>query len=861
MVSRYCHPLSSVEDPEEFGGKASHLGRVHRMGYRVPDSMILHADALRLFLSTNELRESVEAYISNSDDIHMAAAFDSIVAAVERAAMPEVLKEEIRDVAAKLLRQSPCGLAVRSSAVLEDSERASFAGVFESFLGVTNPEEVLEKVISCWCAGWSPRVLRYMNRMGINPVADGMAVILQEVVPAKSSGVIYTADPQSGNPWHFVMHATPGLSLDLLSGSGVGDSFRLEWSSGAVLEREIVTKPPPIWATTEGVRRRTDKSTAPSEPALSDKEAAAVARTARELDEQFGSRLDIEWAIAPEGLCVVQVRPMTALPAFFPISLTTEQERLSWQPALITLPFRGDQLPHLLTPLYCHYSEMEMWHRYQPEDILFTSICQSELDVNGYRYWEFGEQPTFQDYFQGPGDYEAWIQRNEPGYRQRWDQRSAELREIRDAATRGIAETTSAAELIPVLLEVMDRLWDLNAFGWSGPQAFGWMCEAALRYFLQNNQIQADTATLLSGGSDSYTFQTIKALQALGRAIREPGVVEALEQLPLGEVVPHLMQTARDGEFIVQLESFCWRFGKTPPSWLNRAPFWSAGAVDPQIVSTIKNAWLGKSRDVRKLREESLRQRQQYEKTIRAALNDMSAQFDRLLDWARFWGQALNDRHGLKAGLLHERELVWQVGNRLRREGLLERVEDILVLRKPDLERIATTSDPQAWRKTCLERIHEFRRNRRLTPPPVLGAPAQTNEQEAPPPVQMEEIDVEYGVYKGQGFGGGVAVGRARKVVNLLDPHVLESLQESDVLVLPHENAFHYADWHSLLTVLNAVVSPGRPSHHLAQVARECGVPLVGHVTGNLDAIPEGAAIRVDGSGGLVHILKSGDKF
>ena len=857
MVHYYCHPLSSVEDTAEFGGKAHNLARVYRLGYRVPQTIVIDRDALRQFISKNELLKSIEAHISNGNRAKTANAFESIVAAVDLGVVPEELQVEIQEVAERMLRLSPYGLAIRSSAIFEDSERASFAGVFESFLGVMSPDEVLEKVISCWCAAWSPRAIQYMARMGIEPIVDGMAVIVQEVVPATSSGAIYTADPKSGNPGYFVMQATRGLSIDLMSGNGLGDSFRVDWDSGAIKERKIVAKPAPIQATSEGIRQGSDESAVSREPALSEDDVAKVARIAGELDNQFGLRLDIEWAITQEGVCIVQARPMTALPPYFPVSLTSEQEKRSWQPALVTLPLRADQIPHLLTPLYCHYSESEMWHRYQPDDIIFNSICRHELDVNGYRYWESEDQPKFQDFFRGPDEYEAWIERNEPRYRHRWDTRKAELHEIRDAATQGIGETATASGLIPALLDVMDRLWDLNSFGWSGPQSLGWMCEAALNHFLRENNILADTAALVSGGSDSYTFRATKTKQDLGRSIRESVVEEAFRQLPLDEVEPHLMRTAQGCRFIVQLESFCWRFGKTPPSWLRRPPFWSTGAADIQIVSAIKNAWLGRSKDVEDFRADSLKQRQKHEQAVRKALTEVEGnvveQFDRLLELARYWGQALNDRHGLAAGLLQERELVWQVGVRLRREGLLEHVDDVLVLRRPDLEMIAQTADPQAARKTYRGRLYEFRRNRRLTPPPVLGA--LTEQPETRPSTQTKDVEAGDGVLRGQGFGGGVAIGHARKVVDLIDNAVLESLCKDDILVLPHEMAFHYADWHSLLTIIKAVVSPGQPSHHLAQVARECGVPLVGHVTGAFDAIPTDCMIRVDGLSGLVHAM------
>ena len=72
-------------------------------------------------------------------------------------------------------------------------------------------------------------------------------------------------------------------------------------------------------------------------------------------------------------------------------------------------------------------------------------------------------------------------------------------------------------------------------------------------------------------------------------------------------------------------------------------------------------------------------------------------------------------------------------------------------------------------------------------------------------------------------------------MADLADPELLDALGPNEILVLPHEQAFHYADWHSLLTLVKGVVSPGQPSHHLAQVARECGVPVVGHVQGDLN--------------------------
>lgn len=862
-MTKHCRELSADGSIGIFGGKASNLARVEQAGFRVPSTVVVGSGALHVFLAHNGFTALVSDYLSRVSQAGLSAGdeqYRQLVGKIQESELPNELESEIREAAEKTLRRSSFGLAVRSSAVCEDSDRASFAGVFESFVGVMSTDEALTKVVACWCSAWSPKAVRYVVRMGLEPSIHGMAVMMQNVVPATSSGVIYTADPATGSPWEFVMQATRGLSIDLMSGSGVGDTYRADWETGAIIEKEIVSKPTAMNATTDGVQTTDNRTGRADEPALSDVEAEGIARIARALDEAFDKRLDIEWALTSDGPWIVQARPMTALPAFFPTQLTEDRKNQAWQPVMVVLPLRADHPPNFVTPLYSHYSESEMWYRYQPEDIVLTGIWKTELTVNGYRFCEPGAGPTFQDYFEGPGQYESWLEKNEPRYRPRWDNHANEIRQLADSARKGLTETTTAAELIPVMLDVMDRLWDLNSFGWSGPQALGWMCEAALRHFLEEYGVEMDLFSILCGGTDSYTYHMTKSQQELGRSIHEPEVVDAFERLALGEIVPHLAAASPKSGFVRDFEAFCWRFGKTPPSWRGRPALWSFGVDDVQPISAIKNALIGKSRDVRKLHAESLKTRQANEEEIRSAISNHGTsaleRFDRILGWARYWTQALNDRHGLTAGLLWEREIVWHTGTRLHREGLLERPEDLLLLERTDVESFSKTGDRRALTDAYIRGLRAYQRNRRLAPPTGIGTPQQNGDAETESDSEADSVqrDSQDDPLAGRGFGGGSVTGKARLIVNLFDPAVLESLCDEDVMVLPHELAFHYADWHSLLTIVKGVVSPGRPSHHLAQVARECGVPLIGEVKGDLGAISDGASIRIDGTTGTIEI-------
>jgi phosphohistidine swiveling domain-containing protein len=108
-------------------------------------------------------------------------------------------------------------------------------------------------------------------------------------------------------------------------------------------------------------------------------------------------------------------------------------------------------------------------------------------------------------------------------------------------------------------------------------------------------------------------------------------------------------------------------------------------------------------------------------------------------------------------------------------------------------------------------------------------------------------------VLTGVGFGRGSATGRAR-LVRALTATLLDSLDREDVLVLLDENAFAYADWHSLLMAVKGVVSVARPAHHLTQVAREIGVPVVGHVRAGVESLREGARVHLDAERGTVRL-------
>jgi pyruvate,water dikinase len=198
-------------------------------------------------------------------------------------------------------------VAVRSSAVAEDSDAASFAGQQETYLGVRDAATAADRVVDCWASFFSERALFYRVRKG--SLDDlRMAVVIQRMVAADVSGVLFTIDPVARRRDQMVVEAVFGLGEPAVSGALTPDNYTVA-RDGRVKRRRIVTQP---WALIDG----DEVALTPEEGAretLSDDQLAALAELGRTLEERNGAPQDIEWAIAGGELYVLQSRPVTTL--------------------------------------------------------------------------------------------------------------------------------------------------------------------------------------------------------------------------------------------------------------------------------------------------------------------------------------------------------------------------------------------------------------------------------------------------------------------------------------------------------------------------------------------------------------------
>lgn len=293
---------SADGDLPEVGGKGRALARLARAGLPVPAWFIVSPAAFEASLSKVQRRALTPA--KRRQDVL------TILAQVQPA---EAVRNAVQSALARLCPQGEC-VAVRSSALDEDSAQHSFAGQLESFLAVA-PENVAQRVADVWRSGFNERVLAYREQHGLLLLPRVPAVLVQRLVNAEISGVAFAADPVSGRRSTCIVCALYGLGTALVSGECDADTYHVD-RSNRILKREIADKRVAHRLDTEGsggVRSETVPERRARQPALSDTQILEVAGLARCASRYCGRPQDIEWAIEGGRLYLLQSRPITSL--------------------------------------------------------------------------------------------------------------------------------------------------------------------------------------------------------------------------------------------------------------------------------------------------------------------------------------------------------------------------------------------------------------------------------------------------------------------------------------------------------------------------------------------------------------------
>jgi rifampicin phosphotransferase len=752
----------------------------------VPDGFVVTTDAYTSVISPLDLKISERAAAGQGAAIRTD---------VDATTMPTNIRIAVADAYARL---GAGPVAVRSSATAEDLPGAAFAGQQDSYLNVVGEAAVIDAVRRCWASLWTDRAIAYRNRIKIDPDDVAIAVVVQRMINADFAGVMFTADPVSGDRETIMVDASTGLGEAVVSGLVTPDHYLLN---------------------DQGQVRSFQPGDLDRAQRLPDVVLAELTRLGVVVAKHFDRPQDIEWAYADDQIWLLQARPMTALPPP-PLKLNAAQRRLG----SILL----DYLPVRPYPI-----DMSTWIPYGPAGLMarvvgrfgFRDVFEGFLpeDENGIvdRLVPRAPRPTF-GVLLAPWRTATLAHRYDPRH---WtdDARFSDfLARVHNLAAQDL--TTMPWPWLKTMprqaLDSVSPIGDLRIDYLPRTGLALLRLSLALRLLGRSaslaNLIVAHTRT-------TDANRTLEALAA--QAHEDPQLRHAVNSLD-----PKSLSAFPkfESEFHAYLAEFGHRETVTPvlvtPPTQSEAPETVLALI--KVLAAERPRWP----------EDTDRALQELLKHPLLRGRRQRAMIKRWVEDARAGMAFREDNHFyflLPLPIL--RRSLLEMGSRLLAVGVLDKPEDVFHLRLEELEAIedpATLADPEGLRATVLRR--SARRDElagvRLIDPTAV----------------FPRRDSGDALVTGTPSSSGSATGPVRVI---REPAEFSRLAAGDVLVCPYTNPA----WTTLFQRAAAVVvDAGGPASHAAIVAREYGIPAVMGTAIGTSVLTDGQLVTVDGSTGRV---------
>jgi pyruvate, water dikinase len=327
------------------GAKMGRLAELYQAGVNLPKGFTVTVEAFRRHWEQAGLAEFADAALDGlgptADPARIEAAAAAIRAEVGSREMSGDLAALIGDAYEEL--SSRCyeinvPTAVRSSAIGEDSGTASFAGIFDSYLGMSGPDRVLAAVRDCWASLFNARAVSYRLRADLHYTDMPMAVGVVELIHARASGVAFSAHPVTGKTDRVVIETNWGWGEAVVQGLVTPDHIEVGKADGRILKYQVADKT--VVSAFDYAAGRVVETEMParlvSQRVLDDEQITAVTDAVLAVERHYGYPVDVEWVLdrhRREGdpICVVQARPITVT--------TSQSTPTEWNPAAMAAKY------------------------------------------------------------------------------------------------------------------------------------------------------------------------------------------------------------------------------------------------------------------------------------------------------------------------------------------------------------------------------------------------------------------------------------------------------------------------------------------------------------------------------------------
>lgn len=308
----------SKDDIALVGGKAANLGEMLRFGIPVPSGFVITSTAYQYFIDYNQLGEKINFYLKSldvNDPIQLSESSKLIINLIKKSIVPKELTRLIFSFYDKLcgLFSSSRFVAVRSSATAEDLPHASFAGQQETFLNVNGEANLVEKVRECWASLFSPRAIFYRQQHKFDHFKVKICVVVQKMIQADKSGVMFTVDPIFGNKQKIIIEAIKGLGELIVQGSVTPDHYEVNKSTWKIIKKQI-NKQQFALIKKRGINQKIKlKKSEFLKQKISDRQIIELAKLGKIIQQHYLFPQDVEWAIEKNKIYITQTRPITTL--------------------------------------------------------------------------------------------------------------------------------------------------------------------------------------------------------------------------------------------------------------------------------------------------------------------------------------------------------------------------------------------------------------------------------------------------------------------------------------------------------------------------------------------------------------------
>jgi rifampicin phosphotransferase len=833
-MDKYVQSFKEIPGEQQWkaGGKGGSLARLAQAGFPVPDGFVILPIGFE------------------GDDLKPEAWF------------------QVQDYLASMRASNPTiSFVVRSSAMSEDSIQASFAGEFESLLNVCDDDQIHEAIQTVYRSRLNERVQAYSRAKGLDTTHE-IAVVVQELVPAESSGVLFTANPITGRRDQAVISAAWGLGEAIVGGLVTPDTLIMDKEIGRVLDRDTADKQ----VMTVLLESHTQEQPVPQKlrekAVLSDAQAAELVSLGERIEALYAMPMDIEWTLVKEKFSIVQARPITALPE--PEPAVPEEWKLP-QGAYIAMRNNIVELmADPLTPLFATFGRQAIntslnrllsdffgKQGLMPDEIIIT--------VNKYAYYngsfKAGQLARILMSSVGimkymfSGAVERWVETGRPNYVtvvERWKAES--WRELPAVEILKAARTLSEAAI--------------DAYGSlvSGVIPAAWISEAMFTFtydklIRQRNDPAAptyllgyDSTPILAEKSLYELSEWVQASSSLAEYLRSTATEQIVEQLD-GDQAPAGIDSEIWQTWQNRFQSHLQRYGHMIYNldFANPVP-----TDDPEpLLETCKLFLSGQGTNPYNRQQAAAQRRELASQEMLNRLKGLRLKLFRkfVTPAQRYAPLRENGLADVGLGYPLLRQMLSEIGRRFVEAGVIEKPGDIFWLHQEEVEQAAISLDRgqtlQALSAVVPRRRAEWRAARRATPPLML------------PQIKIFGKDIsEIKKSRSRKQTGnslkGVAAspGRVTAPARILNgPQDFDQMQTGDVLVA----SITTPAWTPLFARAAAVVTDvGGPLSHGSIVAREYGIPAVLGTGSATKRIQNGQIITVDGSTGLVTLSNNG---